>query len=76
MDNWNIRGNPYQQKSRDRRGKIQISGFDDKVEEINNFVKENVKYKKVLAQNIQEIYYTIEGTYLRIIERTEKGKEN
>jgi len=43
-----------------------ISGINDTIEEINTSVKENVKSKKVLLQNIQEIWNTMERTNLRI----------
>ena len=32
-----------------------ISITEDTIEEMDNSVKENVKYKKILTQNIQEI---------------------
>lgn len=31
------------------------------IEEIDTMVKENVKSKKILKQNIQEIWYTMKG---------------
>lgn len=49
-----------------------ISGIKDTTEEMDTLVKGNVK--KILAQNIQEIWDTMKRTNLRII-RIEEGKE-
>lgn len=49
-----------------------ISGINDTIEEINTSVKENVKSKKVLLQNIQEIWNTMERTNLRIYQEQKK----
>ena len=36
-----------------------ISGIEDMIEEMDTLVKENVKSRKFLTQNIQEIWNTI-----------------
>ena len=51
-----------------------ISGVEDTIEEIDSLVKENVKYNKFLAQNIQEIWDTMKRPNLRII-GIEEGEE-
>ena len=38
--------------------KRRISGIKDMIEDIDTSIKENVKSKKFLTQNIQEIWYT------------------
>ena len=38
-----------------------IRGIENSIEEIDSLVKENVKFNKCLAQNIQEIWDTIKG---------------
>ena len=45
-----------------------FSGVEDTIEEIDTSVKENVKSKKFLTQNIQEIWDTMKRPNLRIIE--------
>lgn len=52
-----------------------ILGIDDTREETDLSVKENVKAKMFLSQNIQEIWDTMEKPNLRII-GTEEGKES
>ena len=56
--------------------KKRISGIEDTIEEIDILVKENVKSKKkkVLIQNIQEIWDIMKRPNLRTI-RTEKGED-
>jgi chromosome segregation ATPase len=44
-----------------------ISGVEDSIENIDTTVKENVKCKKVLTQNIQEMQHTMRRPNLRII---------
>jgi hypothetical protein len=44
-----------------------ISGNEDSVKGIDTILKENSKYKKLLAQSIQEIQDTIKRPNLRII---------
>jgi uncharacterized coiled-coil protein SlyX len=44
-----------------------ISGSEDTIEKIDTTVKENVKSKKVLTQNIQEIQDTMRRLNLRVI---------
>lgn len=44
-----------------------ISGLEDTIEENDIFVKEHAKYKKILTQNIQEIWDTTEKWNLRIV---------
>ena len=44
-----------------------ISGVEDKLEEIDSSVKENVNSKKILTQSIQEIWDTMKNSNLRII---------
>jgi len=44
-----------------------ISGAEDTVENIDTTVKDNVKRKNLLAQNIQEIQDTMRRSNLRII---------
>ena len=59
-----------------------MSGIEDTIEEINTLVKENVKSKKFLTQDIQEIWDTMKKPNLRIIGLEEgedsqfKGTEN
>jgi hypothetical protein len=59
-----------------------VSGIEDTIEEINTLVKENVKSKKFLTQDIQEIWDTMKKPNLRIIGLEEgedsqfKGPEN
>ena len=45
-----------------------ISDIEDKTEEMETLIKENVKCKKSLIQNIQEIWNTIKRPNLRIKE--------
>ena len=44
-----------------------ISGIEDTIEEINTSIKGNVKSKKLLAQNTQEIWDTMKRPKLRLI---------
>jgi hypothetical protein len=44
-----------------------ISGAEDTIENIETTIKENVKCKKILTQNIQEIQGTMRRPNLRII---------
>jgi len=44
-----------------------ISGIEDTIEQINTSVNENGKSKKVLKQNILEIWGTMKKPNLRII---------
>jgi restriction endonuclease len=44
-----------------------ISGIKDRIVEINTLVKESIKSKMFLTQNIQEIWDTIKRSNLRII---------
>ena len=58
-----------------------ISGIGDTVEEIDILVKENVKSKKFLTQNIQKIWDTMKRPNLRVIgikgeESQLQGSEN
>ena len=45
--------------NRTQEVKGRISGIEDMVEKTNTLVKENIKSKKFLKQNIQEICYTM-----------------
>ena len=47
--------------------KERISGAEDTIENIDTTIKENVKCKKILTQNIQEIQDTMRRPNLRII---------
>ena len=49
-----------------------ISGEEDTIENIDTTIKENVKCKKILTQNIQEIQDTMRRPTLRIIGIDEK----
>ena len=49
-----------------------ISGAEDTIENIDTTIKENVKCKKILTQNIQEIQDTMRRTNLRLISIDEK----
>ncbi|KAL6045228.1 hypothetical protein STEG23_009520 [Scotinomys teguina] len=51
-----------------------ISNVEDTIEEIDSTVKENTKSKKVITQNVQEIWDTMKRPNLRIIE-IEEGEE-
>jgi hypothetical protein len=51
-----------------------ISGVEEIMKEIDTLVKENVKSKKFLTQNFQEIWDTTKSQNLRIIE-IEEGEE-
>jgi uncharacterized coiled-coil protein SlyX len=51
-----------------------ISGAEDTIENIDTTIKENMKCKNILTQNIQEIQDTMRRTKLRIIGID--GKEN
>ena len=51
-----------------------ISGVEDRTEEIDTSVKENVKSKKFLAQTTQEIWDTMKRPNLRTT-GIEEGKE-
>jgi len=50
-----------------------ISGAENTIENIDTTVKNNVKHKKLLAQNIQEIQETMKRSNLRIISIEESG---
>jgi uncharacterized coiled-coil protein SlyX len=54
-----------------------ISGTDDTIENIETTVKENVKCKNLLTQNIQKIQDTMKRPNLRIIgiEESSKGQQ-
>ena len=39
--------------------KERISGVEDTTEEIDSLVKENIKYNKLLTQNIQKVWSTM-----------------
>ena len=54
--------------------KEKISGVEGTIEEIDTSVKENTKCKKVLTQNIQEIWNRMKRPNLRII-RIEEGED-
>ena len=51
-----------------------ISCVEDIIEEIDISVKENVKFKNLLTENLLEIWDTIKRPNLRIIGR-EEGEE-
>jgi hypothetical protein len=51
------------------------SGIEDTTEDIDTSVKENVKARKFLIQNIQEIWDMMKRSNLRII-RIEGGEES
>ncbi|KAL6084859.1 hypothetical protein STEG23_002844 [Scotinomys teguina] len=51
-----------------------ISGIEDTIEEIDTSVKENTEAKKVITQNVQEIWDTMKRPNLRII-GIEEGEE-
>jgi hypothetical protein len=58
-----------------------ISGIENMIEKVHPLVKENVKSKKFLTQNTQEIWYTTQRPNLRITGIGEeiyqlKGPEN
>ena len=53
--------------------KERLSSVEDMIEEIDTSVKENVKVKRFLTQNIQEIWKTMKRPNLRII-GIEEGK--
>ena len=53
--------------------KRRISGIKDMIEDIDTSIKENVKSKKFLTQNIQEIWDIMKRPNLRII-GMEEGK--
>jgi hypothetical protein len=57
-------------QERDKR----ISDVEDTVEEIDTLVKENAKFKKFPAQNIQEIWDTMKRQNPRIV-GIEKGED-
>ena len=52
-----------------------ISGIEDTIEEIDTSVKENVKPKNFMTQNIQEIWDTMKRPNLRII-GIEEGEQS
>ena len=62
----------HQQNTRDEREKSQV--FKTRQKKMGISTKENVKSKKLLVQNIQEIWDTIKGPNLRIIQ-LEDGEE-
>jgi wobble nucleotide-excising tRNase len=49
-----------------------LSGAEESIENIDTMIKENVKCKKILTQNIQEIQDTMRRPNLRIIGIDEK----
>ena len=49
-----------------------ITSAEDKIEEINSLVKENINSNKSLTQSIQEIWDTMKRPNLRII-RVKEG---
>ncbi|KAL6087914.1 hypothetical protein STEG23_008170 [Scotinomys teguina] len=51
-----------------------ISNVEDTIEEIDSTVKENTKTKKVIKQNVQEIWDTMKRSNIRII-GIEEGEE-
>jgi len=51
--------------------KERISRTEDTIENIDTNIKENAKHKKILSQNIQEIWDTMRRSTLRIIGREE-----
>lgn len=53
----------HQQNPRDGR----LSGIEDAIEEIDMSVKENVRSKTFLTQNIQEIWDIVKRPNLRIM---------
>jgi uncharacterized coiled-coil protein SlyX len=56
-----------------------MSDVEDTIEEIDISIKENIKAKTFLTQNIQEIWYTMKRPNLRLIEGEEsqlQGPEN
>jgi hypothetical protein len=44
-----------------------LSGAEDSIENMHTKIKENVKCKKILTQNIQEIQHTMQRPNLSII---------
>jgi len=44
-----------------------ISGAEDTIENMDSTIKDNIKHKKILAQNIQEIQETMRSSNIRII---------
>jgi hypothetical protein len=77
MENLGKRTGTIDTSSTNRIQKMEerISGIKDTIEEINTSIKKNVKYKKFLTQNIQEIWDTMKRSNLRIIE-IEEGKDS
>lgn len=51
-----------------------VSDIEDKIEEMDPSVKENVKYQKIQAQTIQKIWNSMKRPNLPII-KIEEGKE-
>ena len=51
-----------------------ISGAENTIEEIDSLIKESSKSNKFITQNIQEIWDTMKGPNLRIVE-VEEGEE-
>jgi hypothetical protein len=49
-----------------------ISGAEDTIENIDTIIKENVKCKKILTQDIQEIQDTMRSPNLRMIDIDKK----
>jgi wobble nucleotide-excising tRNase len=49
-----------------------ISGAEDSIEKISKTIKDNIKHKKILTQNIQEIQDTMRGPNVQIIGVDEK----
>ena len=44
-----------------------IQGVQDTIKEVDVLVKDNVKYKNLLAQNIQELWDTMKRQSLKLI---------
>jgi predicted transcriptional regulator len=52
-----------------------ISGTEDTIENIDKAVKGNVKYRKILTQNIQKIYNKTRKPNIRIVD-IEESKDS
>ena len=64
--------------NRIQKSKERLSGMKDTIEEISTSVKENIKSKKFLTQNIQEIWDTIKrpNPTTTITTTREEGKDS
>jgi uncharacterized coiled-coil protein SlyX len=58
--------------NRIREMEERISGAEDTIENIDTIIKENVKCKKILTQDIQEIQDTMRSPNLRMIDIDKK----